>query len=159
MSGELLIQSIYHFRNEKRTGTSGGSKRGIRGARVPPSPLLLDQTEAWIYLRDLSRWMTGPLPYLKVWIRHWEPKCVPAFVSGIVTGERPVNYWPTFSPVPSNGPRSLCKRWLVLFPLTVLTWRTVAWLPFIYFLKCQYSARQILKFAKYWKFKTLHVRS
>ena len=36
--------------------------------------------------------MTGPLPYLKVRIRHWEPKCVPAFVSGIVTGERPVNY-------------------------------------------------------------------
>ena len=32
-----------------------------------------------------------------------------AIVSGIVTGDAPVSYWPIFFRVPSNGPRSLCK--------------------------------------------------
>ena len=34
----------------------------------------------------------------------------PAIVSGIVIGNLPVSYWPVFSPVPSNSPRSLCER-------------------------------------------------
>lgn len=33
----------------------------------------------------------------------------PAIVSGIVTGNAPVSYWPIFFPVPSNCPRSLCE--------------------------------------------------
>ena len=32
----------------------------------------------------------------------------PAIVSGIVTGDAPVSYWPIFFPVLSNIPRSLC---------------------------------------------------
>ena len=33
----------------------------------------------------------------------------PAIVSGIVTGDVPVSYWPIFFlPVPCNSPRSLC---------------------------------------------------
>ena len=42
-------------------------------------------------------------------------KMCPAFVSWIVTGERPVNYWPTI--VSSNGPRSLSKGNLSIFLL------------------------------------------
>ena len=34
----------------------------------------------------------------------------PAIVSGLVTGDAPISYWPIFYPVPSNSPRSLCKR-------------------------------------------------
>ena len=34
-------------------------------------------------------------------------KMRPAIVSGIVTGDAPVSYWPIFFPVPGNGPRSL----------------------------------------------------
>ena len=41
-------------------------------------------------------------------------KMCPAFVSWIVTGERPVNYRPTI--VSSNGPRSLSKGNLSYFP-------------------------------------------
>ena len=41
-------------------------------------------------------------------------KMCPAFVSWIVTGERPVNYWPTI--VSSNGPGSLSKGNLSYFP-------------------------------------------
>ena len=33
-----------------------------------------------------------------------------AIVSGIVLGDLPVSYWPVFSPVPSNSPRSLSER-------------------------------------------------
>ena len=33
----------------------------------------------------------------------------PAIVSGIVTGDAPVSYWPIFLPVPGNCPTSLCK--------------------------------------------------
>ena len=33
----------------------------------------------------------------------------PAMVSGIVTGDAPVSYWPIFSPVPRERPRSLCE--------------------------------------------------
>ena len=157
MSGELLIQSIYHFRNEKRTGTSGGSKRGIRGARVPPSPLLLDQTEAWIYLRV---WMTGPLPYLKVWTRHWEPKCVPAFVSGIVTWKGRVNYWPTFSPIPSNGPKSLQKVTCPIFLLdSNVTNGCMAYLSLEISIFCTQNIEiSIALHARYWNFKILQVK-
>ena len=171
MSGELLIQSIHHFRNEKGTGTSGGSKRGIRGARVPPSPLLLDQTEAWIYLRV---WMTGPLPYLKVWTRHWEPKCVPAFVSGIVTWKGRVNYWPTFSPIPSNGPKSLQKVTCPIFLLDsnvtngcMASIRSPSnwWAPASIYLFLEISIFctqnieiSIVLHVKFWNFKILHAR-
>ena len=34
----------------------------------------------------------------------------PAVVSGIVNRDVPVSYWPMFFPVPSNSPKSLCKR-------------------------------------------------
>ena len=64
--------------------SSGGSKGGARCAQA--SPLFLDQTEAWRaekkffwdqppspspspYLRAC---MTGPPPYLKVWISHYK---------------------------------------------------------------------------------------
>ena len=33
----------------------------------------------------------------------------PANVSGIVTGDVPVSYWPISFPVLSNSPRSLCE--------------------------------------------------
>ena len=32
----------------------------------------------------------------------------PAIVSGIVTGDAPVSYWPFFS-VPNDSPKSLCE--------------------------------------------------
>ena len=32
-----------------------------------------------------------------------------AIVSGMVTGDALVSYWPIFLPVPSNSPRSLCE--------------------------------------------------
>ena len=32
----------------------------------------------------------------------------PAVVSGIVTGDASVSYWPIFFPVASNSPRRLC---------------------------------------------------
>ena len=34
----------------------------------------------------------------------------PAMVSGIVSGDALVSYWPIFFPVPSNSPRSLCEK-------------------------------------------------
>ena len=39
-----------------------------------------------------------------------------AIVSGIATGDAPVSYWPIFSPVPSNHPRSLCESHKTQFP-------------------------------------------
>ena len=33
----------------------------------------------------------------------------PAIVSGIITGDTPVSYWPIFFSVPSNSPRRLCE--------------------------------------------------
>ena len=33
----------------------------------------------------------------------------PAMVSGTVTGDAPVSYWPIFFPVPRERPRSLCE--------------------------------------------------
>ena len=33
----------------------------------------------------------------------------PAIVSGFLFGEEPVSYWPIFSPIPCNRPRSLCE--------------------------------------------------
>ena len=44
----------------------------------------------------------------------------PAIVSGMVTGDVPVSYWPIFFPVPSNSPRSLCAKKLTRpsFPLS-----------------------------------------
>ena len=36
----------------------------------------------------------------------------PASVSGIVTGDASVSYWPTLSPVPSNSFVSLCESLL-----------------------------------------------
>ena len=42
-----------------------------------------------------------------------------AIVSGMVTGDVPVSYWPIFFPVPNNSPRSLCAKKLTRpsFPL------------------------------------------
>ena len=34
----------------------------------------------------------------------------PAIVSGIVTGDAPISYWPIFHPVPSNSSRSFYER-------------------------------------------------
>ena len=34
---------------------------------------------------------------------------LPAIISGIVIWDAPVSYWSSFSPVPSNSPRSLAK--------------------------------------------------
>ena len=47
----------------------------------------------------------------------------PAIVSGIVTGEVPVSYWPNFSPVSDNSPRSLCESELEPVSLSLLKWR------------------------------------
>ena len=33
----------------------------------------------------------------------------PAIVSGMVTGDAPVSYWPVLSPDPTNSTRSLCE--------------------------------------------------
>ena len=43
----------------------------------------------------------------------------PAIVSGMVTGDVAVSYWPIFFAVPSNNPRSLCAKRLTRpsFPL------------------------------------------
>ena len=45
-------------------------------------------------------------------VTRWElePKCVPQLFLGFVTGEAQVSYWPIFSPLPRNIPRSLCER-------------------------------------------------
>ena len=48
-------------------GSSGGSRRGARGARPPAS--FLDQNETG---PPLSQGLDDPPPYLKVWICHWE---------------------------------------------------------------------------------------
>ena len=45
----------------------------------------------------------------------------PAIVSGIVTGDVSVSYWPIFSSVPSNSPRNLCKRYLGPVSFSVLS--------------------------------------
>ena len=34
----------------------------------------------------------------------------PAIVSGIVTGDAPVSYWPIFSPILANSSRGLCEN-------------------------------------------------
>ena len=38
-----------------------------------------------------------------------EAEMNPAVVSGIVTGETPVSYWPIFPTNPRDSPRSLCE--------------------------------------------------
>ena len=43
-----------------------------------------------------------------------------AKTSGIFTGDSPVSYWPIFSPVPINIPRSLCDSQLGPFPFSLL---------------------------------------
>ena len=40
----------------------------------------------------------------------------PAIVSGIVTGDAPVSYWPIFFSVPSNSPKRLSKVYAAQFP-------------------------------------------
>ena len=57
--------------------SSGGSRGGARGG---PPPLFFDQNEAQLAKNNffgdrptppyLRVWMTGPSPYLKVWILH-----------------------------------------------------------------------------------------
>ena len=47
----------------------------------------------------------------------------PATVSGIVTGDAQVIYWPIFFPEPSNGPRGLCESLRCLVSLSLLKWR------------------------------------
>ena len=67
-----------------RTDGGGGSRGGAQGARPPSPSLCLDQTKAqraknkfWRPGPTLSQDLddrphpTPPLPYLKVWIRHW----------------------------------------------------------------------------------------
>ena len=65
-----------------RTDGSGGSRGGAQGARPPSPSLCLDQTKAqraknkfWrpgpTLSQDLDDRPHPPLPYLKVWIRHW----------------------------------------------------------------------------------------
>ena len=59
-------------------------------------------------------------PFLKYHLRHDKETGAdlrPAVVSGIITGDAPVNYWPIFSPVLWKG-----ARILLLFP-PVLKWR------------------------------------
>ena len=46
---------------------------------------------------------------------HGAEMC-PAIVSGIVTGDATVSYWPILSLVPSNSPRRLCKSDSAQFP-------------------------------------------
>ena len=46
---------------------------------------------------------------------HGAEMC-PAIVSGIVTGDASVSYWPILSLVPSNSPRRLCKSDSAQFP-------------------------------------------
>ena len=36
----------------------------------------------------------------------------PAILSGIVSGSASVSYWPVFSSISSNSPRSRCESWL-----------------------------------------------
>ena len=44
------------------------------------------------------------------YIKKREVNCkCSAIVSGIVTLDAPVSYWPVFPPVPSNNPRPLCE--------------------------------------------------
>ena len=49
-------------------------------------------------------------------IRHFrnekgtEAQMPPAIVSGIVTGDALVSYWPVFLSLPSNSPRRLCEN-------------------------------------------------
>ena len=47
----------------------------------------------------------------------------PAIVSGIVSGDALVSYWPIFFPVPSNSPRSLCESQLSPVSFLFLKWR------------------------------------
>ena len=58
-----------------------------------------------------------------------------AIVSGIVIRDAPVSYWPIFSPVPSNSPRSLCKSFLGPVPFSlvpkVVIWATSCWRQWI----------------------------
>lgn len=51
-------------------------------------------------------------PFLKYHLRHDKDTGAdlrPAVVSGIITGDAPVNYWPIFSPVLCKGARILCE--------------------------------------------------
>ena len=50
----------------------------------------------------------------------------PTIVSGVVTGDVLVSYWPVFFPVPSDSPRSLCEKkemnLLGAVPISFLKW-------------------------------------
>ena len=50
----------------------------------------------------------------------------PAIVSGIVTEDTLVSYWPIFFVVPSNSPRSLRKSQLDPVSLSFLKWQMMA---------------------------------
>ena len=47
----------------------------------------------------------------------------PAVVSGIVTGDASVSYWPIFFLVSSNSPRCLCESLLGAVLFLLLKWR------------------------------------
>ena len=56
--------------------------------------------------------------YYDQWVSHFKifghekgtgTEIRPAIVSGIGIGDALISYWPIFSPVPDNSPRSLCE--------------------------------------------------
>ena len=55
----------------------------------------------------------------------WRGVC-PAIVSGIVTGDAPVSYWPIVFPIASNSPTSLCETKIDPVSFSFLKWR-VCW--------------------------------
>ena len=51
-----------------------------------------------------------------------EDEMRPAIVSGIVTGDEPISYWPFF-PLPCNSPRIHCESYLDPVSLSFLKWQ------------------------------------
>ena len=78
-----------------------------------------------------------------------------AIVSGMVTKDAPVSYWPIFFRVPSNSPRSLCKSSLGPDSLSFLKWRVVekCLLPFM--LTC--IAEYLLRYNFFFRLSLLHL--
>ena len=59
----------------------------------------------------------------------------PAVDSGIAIGDLPVSYWPIFSPVSSNSPRSLCETNRTQFPCRFDSGELLSVLKSAFFLK------------------------
>ena len=64
------------------------------------------KSRSLMYTRDS---LPGPLIIGTVEKRAPGAEMRAAIVSGMVTRDAPVSYWPIFFRVPSNSPRSLCK--------------------------------------------------